>query len=289
MATHSGFFASMCAIDLLFIRTPSALHGESAVRRGIPHIITQEPGVVASAIGSGAQLASTVFVVDDDDSVREALQGLLRSVGLRSKAFSSAEAFLEFDEAETGASVRCLVVDVRMPGIGGLDLQSRLAQKRRVPPIIFMSAFGDVAMTVRAMKAGARDFLSKPFRDQDMLDAVTSALKYDEQMQAIDESRECLKERYRSLSNRERTLLQMLGDGLMNKQIASRLCLSEFTVKTGRRSLMEKMNARTFAQLIKMESLIRGLDSPKIRTSYEGGEGDVAYRSDSAAARILRE
>jgi FixJ family two-component response regulator len=245
--------------------------------------------VAASAIGSGAQLASTVFVVDDDDSVREALQGLLASVGLRSKAFATAEAFLEYDGTVTGAHASCLVVDIRMPGIGGLDLQNRLAQRRRVRPIIFMSAFGDVSMTVKAMKAGARDFLSKPFRDQDMLDAVSSALKYDEQMQGIEELRESLEERYRSLSARERALLQMLGDGLMNRQIASRLCLSEFTVKIGRRSLMKKMKARTFAQLIKMESQITGLYSPKMRASCEGGANDVAYRLESAFARALRE
>jgi len=216
--------------------------------------------VAASAIASDDQLDSTVFVVDDDDSVREALQGLLKSVGLRSKAFATAQAFLEFDEADTGAYARCLVVDVRLPGIGGLDLQNRLAQRRRVPPIIFMSAFGDVAMTVKAMKAGARDFLSKPFRDQDMLDAVSSALTYDEKRQAIEESRESLETLYRSLSGRERALLQMLGDGLMNKQIASKLCLSEVTIKTGRKSLMTKMKARSFAQLIKMEDMIRDLD-----------------------------
>jgi FixJ family two-component response regulator len=255
----------------------------------VSNIITQEPGVAAYAIGSGAQPASTVFVVDDDDSVREALQGLLTSVGLRSKAFATAQAFLEFDERDAGATASCLVVDVRMPGIGGLDLQNRLAQRRRVPPIIFMSAYGDVAMTVQAMKAGARDFLPKPFRDQDMLDAVCSALKYDEQMRAVEESRESLEERYRSLSDRERALLQMLGDGLMNKQIASRLCLSEITVKVGRRQLMQKMKARNFVQLIKMESLIRGLDSQKIRAPYEGSASEAAYRLQSAIARVLHE
>jgi FixJ family two-component response regulator len=245
--------------------------------------------VAASAIGSGAQHASTVFVVDDDDSVREALQGLLASVGLRSRAFATAEAFLDYDAASTGSHASCLLVDIRMPGIGGLDLQSRLAQRRRVPPIIFMSAFGDVAMTVKAMKAGARDFLSKPFRDQDMLDAVSSALKYNEQMQAIEELRENLEERYRSLSARERALLQLLGDGLMNKQIASRLCLSEFTVKIGRRSLMKKMKARNFAQLIKMESQITGLDSEKIRGICEGGASEAARRPESAISRVLHE
>lgn len=229
-----------------------------------------------SAIGWDAQIASTVFVIDDDDSVREALQGLLSSVGLRSRAFSTAQAFLEFDRNDSGTHSSCLVVDVRMPGIGGLDLQSRLIKKSRVPPIVFMSAFGDVAMTVQAMKAGARDFLSKPFRDQDMIDAVISALRYDQQMRAIEESRKSLQERYRSLSDRERALLQMLGDGLMNKQIASKLCLSEITVKVGRRQLMKKMRARNFVQLIKMESAIRGLDGQKLRVLSEAGASEVA-------------
>nr|WP_134196197.1 response regulator [Paraburkholderia rhizosphaerae] len=240
-------------------------------------------------MGSGDHLAQTVFVVDDDDSIREALQGLLSTVGLRSRAFASAQAFLEFDRNDTSGHSCCLIVDVRMPGIGGLDLQSRLVQRNHVPPIIFMSAFGDVAMTAQAMKAGARDFLPKPFRDQDMLDAVMSALKYDQQMRAIEESRENLRNRYRSLSDRERELLRMLGDGLMNKQIASRLCLSEITVKVGRRSLMNKMKARNFAQLIKMESLTRGLDNQKIPTSYEGGAGEVAYRLEPGLAHILRD
>jgi len=217
--------------------------------------------VAASAIELGAQPASTVFVVDDDDSVRDALQGLLASVGLRSKAFASAEAFLDYDEVHTSAHTSCLVVDIRMPGIGGLDLQSRLAQRRRVRPIIFMSAFGDVAMTVKAMKAGARDFLSKPFRDQDMLDAVSAALKYDEQMQVIEESRERLEERYRSLSDRERALLQMLGDGLMNKQIAWELGLSEITVKVHRAQLMRKMKAKSVAELVRMEDRLGAHES----------------------------
>jgi FixJ family two-component response regulator len=245
--------------------------------------------VTASAIGSGDQLASTVYVVDDDDSVRDALQGLLSSVGLRSRGFATAQEFLEFDRGRSDAQTSCLVVDVRMPGMGGLDLQSRLAKGSRVPPIIFMSAFGDVAMTVQAMKAGARDFLPKPFRDQDMLDAVVAALKYDQQMREIVESRESLQERYRSLSDRERAVLRMLGDGLMNKQIASRLCVSEITVKVGRRSLMKKMNARNFAQLIKMESVITGLNSQKIRASHEGGASEVTYRLESGLVRILHE
>jgi FixJ family two-component response regulator len=208
-------------------------------------------------------------------------------VGHLSKGFASAQAFLEFVETDTGEHARCLVVDVRMPGIGGLDLQSRLAQRRRVPPIIFMSAYGDVAMTVQAMKAGAMDFLSKPFRDQDMLDAISLALKYDEQMRVIEELRENLEKLYRSLSNRERTLLQMLGDGMMNKQIASRLSLSEVTIKTGRRSLMTKMRAQSFAQLIKMEDLIKRLDNQKVRTSYEEGANEMAYRLESRLAGLL--
>ncbi|MFC0401372.1 response regulator transcription factor [Paraburkholderia rhizosphaerae] len=245
--------------------------------------------MTASAIGSGSKDSSTVFVVDDDDSVREALQELLSSVGLRSRTFASAHAFLEFDDTGTGAPSSCLIVDVRMPGIGGLDLQSLLAQRNRVPPIIFMSAFGDVAMTVQAMKAGARDFLTKPFRDQDMLDAVWSALTYDKWRRAIDKSRESLKERYFSLSDRERALLQMLGDGLANKQIASKLCLSEITVKVGRRAVMRKMRARNFAELIKMESLVRGLESEKMYPSHECGASDVVCRSEFGIAHLLGE
>jgi FixJ family two-component response regulator len=123
-----------------------------------------------------------------------------------------------------------------------------------------MSAFGDIAMTVQAMKAGARDFFPKPFRDQDMLDAVSAALLYDRQIRTLEQSRENLQARYRSLSDRERAVFRLLGDGLMNKQIASRLSLSEITIKVGRRSLMKKMRAQNFAQLIKMENQIRELD-----------------------------
>jgi FixJ family two-component response regulator len=217
--------------------------------------------VEASAIHSDDRHVPSVFVVDDDDSVREALQGLLSSVGLPSRGFASAHEFLQWMRGGAGAHPNCLIVDVRMPGIGGLDLQTQLARASRVPPIIFMSAFGDVAMTVQAMKAGARDFLPKPFRDQDMLDAVSAALLYDRQIRTLEQSRENLQERYRSLSDRERAVFELLGDGLMNKQIASRLCLSEITIKVGRRSLMKKMRAQNFAQLIKMENQIREFDS----------------------------
>jgi FixJ family two-component response regulator len=245
--------------------------------------------VEASAIGSGDQRAPMVFVIDDDDSVREALQGLLSSVGLRSTGFKTAQEFLESGDRDFGAHASCLIVDVRMPGIGGLDLQNHLVQRRRVPPIIFMSAFGDIAMTVRAMKAGARDFLPKPFRDQEMLDAVISALQYDQQMRVIDESRENLQQRYRSLSDRERALLKMLGDGLMNKQIASMLSVSEITVKVGRRSVMKKMKAHSFAQLVKMENLIKELDSEKISTQYEVRPKEAAYRYELDLKRSLHD
>jgi len=144
-------------------------------------------------------------------------------------------------------------------------------------------------MTVRAMKAGARDFLPKPFRDQEMLDAVISALQYDQQMRVIDESRENLQQRYRSLSDRERALLKMLGDGLMNKQIASMLSVSEITVKVGRRSVMKKMKAHSFAQLVKMENLIKELDSEKISTQYEVRPKEAAYRYELDLKRSLHD
>ncbi|TDY37834.1 FixJ family two-component response regulator [Paraburkholderia rhizosphaerae] len=211
------------------------------------------------------------------------------SVGLRSKAFANAEEFLEFDGSDTGGQLSCLIVDVRMPGISGLDLQSRLVEKNRARQIIFMSAFGDVAMTARAMKAGARDFLQKPFRDQDMLDAVVGALEYDRRMRAIEESRDTVQELYRSLSPRERTVLRMLGDGLTNKQIAAKLCVSEITVRVGRRTLMQKMKARNFAQLIKVESLTRGLVGQTIPTSYDGGASEVSNGFLPGFVRFLRD
>jgi FixJ family two-component response regulator len=204
--------------------------------------------------------AATVFVVDDDLSVREAIAGLLASVGVRVRLFASAAdliAHIEAFDADSPDLPNCLIVDVRMPGVGGLELQQHLVRSSTKFPIIFVSGHGDVAMTVQAMKAGARDFLSKPFRDQDMLDAVRSALLHDRAHREVESMKRDLRGRYESLTTREQTLLTLIARGLMNKQIASEMCLSEISIKVHRRRLMSKMNAKSFAELVKMEERIQ--------------------------------
>ena len=203
--------------------------------------------------------AARVFIVDDDPSVRAAVEGLLESVGLSVKAFPSAPALLtrleclDFDSPERP---NCLIVDVRMPGIGGLELQRKLVQSSMNLPIIFISGHADVAMTVQAMKAGARDFLAKPFRDQEMLDSVRSALLYDRAYRDAERLCRDLRNRYETLTEREQRVLSFIGRGLMNKQIASEMALSEITIKVHRAQLMKKMKAKTFAELVKMEQRI---------------------------------
>jgi FixJ family two-component response regulator len=170
---------------------------------------------------------STVFVVDDDASVREAVSSLLRSVGYRPTLFASAQDFLASAKADTPA---CLLLDVRMPGLGGLDCQRALSEAGWQIPVIFMSGHGDVPMTVRAMKAGAVDFLTKPFRDQDLLDAVGHAIEQDRVRRANDLETAVLRERFDSLSPREREVMAWVVTGRLNKQIAGEIGTSEITV-----------------------------------------------------------
>lgn len=201
-----------------------------------------------------------IHVVDDDASVREAIAGLLSSVGLTVELFASAAeliASLKCLDSDSPALPNCLIIDVRMPGLGGLDLQRHLTHAGSDIPIIFVTGHGDVEMTVRAMKAGARDFLSKPFRDQDMIDAVRAALIHDRTNRAARRVQRELRERYASLTIREQKVLTLVARGLMNKQIASELNLSEITIKVHRRQLMNKMQAKTFAELVKMEARIQ--------------------------------
>lgn len=212
--------------------------------------------------------SALIYVIDDDASVREAIEGLLASVGLTVKLFSSALDFLtrlERLDVDSPESPNCLIVDIRMPGIGGLELQKKLAQASLKMPIIFISGYGDVAMTVQAMKAGARDFLPKPFRDQDMLDAVRSALLHDRACRECARRQRELLGRYESLTLREQKVLGLVARGLMNKQIASEMSLSEITIKVHRGQLMKKMKAKTFAELVKMEEKINDC----IGNSYE--------------------
>ncbi|HEY4292434.1 response regulator transcription factor [Luteibacter sp.] len=189
-----------------------------------------------------------VCVVDDDASVREALASLFRSVGLAVATFGSAADFLARDDADAPG---CLVLDVRLPGVSGLDFQAQLAAMDNHLPIIFMTGHGDIPMSVRAMKAGALDFLAKPFRDQDMLDAVTSAIERDAADRRDAVALHALRTAYASLTPREREVMAHVTAGLMNKQVGGLLGLSEITVKIHRGNVMRKMRAKSLAQLVK--------------------------------------
>jgi len=192
---------------------------------------------------------STVFVVDDDGPLREALRGLLRSVGLRAEVFASAADFLKLKLPDTAA---CLILDVRLPGVSGLDFQAELAKADIRIPIIFITGHGDIPMTVRAMKAGAVEFLTKPFRDQDLLDAVQIALERDRARRAGDQALLEVRAHFESLTPREQQVIGFVTAGLMNKQIAAELGVSEITVKVHRGSVMKKMQARSLADLVRM-------------------------------------
>jgi RNA polymerase sigma factor (sigma-70 family) len=195
------------------------------------------------------QAASVVFVVDDDPSVRRAIKLLLESIGLEVELFGSAQEFLPSGPTK-GPS--CLILDVRLPGVSGLDFQRQLAEANINIPIIFISAHGDVPMTVRAMKAGAVEFLTKPFRDQDLLDAVQSALERDRARRQREAEIATLQERFRSLSPREREVVAMVVSGMLNKQIAAEIGITENTVKVHRSRAMEKMQVKSLAGLVKM-------------------------------------
>src|SRR5713226_6163720 len=192
---------------------------------------------------------STVFVIDDDAAVRAAIRGLLKSVGLHSDSFGTAQEFLTSERSD-GPS--CLVLDIRLPGINGLDFQRQLADAGIHIPIIFITGHGDIPMTVRAMKAGAVDFLTKPFRDQDMLDAVAAAIERDRNSRNEAKILADLHGHFVTLTAREREVMALVTAGLMNKQIAAEIGIAEITVKIHRGHIMRKMAAKSLADLVKM-------------------------------------
>jgi FixJ family two-component response regulator len=190
-----------------------------------------------------------VFVIDDDLSMRRALTNLIQSVGLEVKAFGSATELLKSKLPEVAS---CMVLDIRLPGLSGLDLQAEFAKANIRIPIIFITGHGDIPMSVRAMKGGAVDFLTKPFRDQDLLDAVLSATDKDRKRRETDKTVANLQSLYDTLSSREREVLGFVAAGLMNKQIAAELGLAEITVKIYRGHIMKKMQTRSLAELIRI-------------------------------------
>ena len=190
-----------------------------------------------------------VFVVDDDASMRRALANLFQSVGLQVEAFGSAPELLQRQLPDVAS---CLVLDIRLPGLSGLDFQNELARANIQIPVIFMTGHGDIPMTVRAMKSGAVDFLTKPFRDQDMLDAVVAAIERDRKRREADKITANFQALFDTLTPRERDVLALVTSGLMNKQVAAELGLAEITVKIHRGHIMKKMGARSLADLIRM-------------------------------------
>ena len=200
-----------------------------------------------------------VFIVDDDASMRESLKNLIRSVGLRVEAFTSAQEFLRSKRPDVPG---CLVLDVRLKGLSGLDLQKRIAEADMEIPIIFISGHGDIPMTVQAMKAGAVEFLTKPLRDQDLLDAIQHALERDRKTREQREETQKLRRRFESLTQREREVMGLVVTGLLNKQIAAELGTSETTIKIHRHQVMEKMAASSVAELVRMSDRL-GIPTPK--------------------------
>jgi FixJ family two-component response regulator len=197
---------------------------------------------------------SIVHIVDDDESLRRAVDSLCRSVGFQTRTYGSAQEFLDAKREDVPA---CLVLDVRLPGMSGLDFQLKLAELGINLPVILVTGHGDVPMSVRAMKAGAIDFLPKPFRDQDLLDAVTTAIKRDRKRRVVDGSTSDLRDRFLTLSPREQEVMMLVTAGKMNKQVAGDLGLSEITVKIHRGAAMRKMGARTLADLVRMADALQ--------------------------------
>jgi RNA polymerase sigma factor (sigma-70 family) len=213
------------------------------------------------------QKSATVVVIDDDASLRESLIDLFQSIGLRTKGFSSVADYLKSGPVD-GPS--CLVLDVRLPGVSGLDFQAEMRKSGVETQIVFITGHGDIPMTVRAMKGGAVDFLAKPFREQDMLDAVALAIERDKIRQQSDQESSQLRAAFAALSQREQQVLTLITSGLMNKQIAAEIGLSEATVKFHRSNIMRKMNAKSLADLVGIADALGVRDAAGRRTYPKG-------------------
>jgi FixJ family two-component response regulator len=208
-----------------------------------------------------SKTSALIYVVDDDESVRRALGALVRVAGLRVQTFPSAQEFLAFSRPDVPS---CLVLDVQLPGLSGLDLQEELAKADIQIPIIFLTGHGDIPMTVRAMKAGAQEFLTKPFDDEDLLEAIHEAIKRDRVARRERANMRTLYDRYNSLTPREQEVMKWVVSGLLNKQIAAELGISEIMIKVHRGQVMQKMQAKSLADLVRMSEK---LALPRAKTS----------------------